>query len=321
MLTLLRQKVESGTVIETESSGAVAILIDGRPTEEMIENCPSLRAVIVPFAGVPVATGELMRKHQDISLHNLHHNASDTAEMAMALLFAAAKRIVTGDQRLRKGDWSLRYVPRETLALFGATALVLGYGEIGKRIAKNCAALGMNVHATRRSAQSGSRDGEIQLHPASCLKELLPLANYLIIALPQTAETEGLLGKEELLLLPKDAVLVNVARAQIIHEKALLEALESRHLHSAGLDVWYRYPDTSGPVGGVPGYFDVPETAQHTLPSELPFHELENVVLSPHRGGASRESEYRRIEKLAELLRQAVEGEPMSNRVDLEAGY
>lgn len=321
MLDLLRLQVGNDIVIETEPGEAAEILIDGRPTEEMLKYCPKLRAVVVPFAGVPVATEQLLRDYPNIALHNLHHNASDTAEMAMALLFSAAKRIVQGDQGLRKGDWSLRYSPIETLALSGATVLVLGYGEIGKRISKACIALEMTVHATRRTAHIGNQDETILLHPASSLRELLPFANFLIIALPQTPETEGLIGAQELALLPKDAVLVNVARAQIVNEKALFEALKSKRLHSAGLDVWYRYPDTTGPVGGVPGYFEVPDTAQHTFPSELPFHKLDNVVLSPHRGGASRESEQRRIEKLAELLKQAAAGKPMANRVNLDFGY
>ena len=75
MLDLLRLQVGNDIVIETEPGEAAEILIDGRPTEEMLKYCPKLRAVIVPFAGVPVATGQLLRDYPNIALHNLHHNA------------------------------------------------------------------------------------------------------------------------------------------------------------------------------------------------------------------------------------------------------
>jgi len=223
-----------------------------------------------------------------------------TAEMAIALMLAAAKRIVPADRRLRSGDWRPRGMPypisnskndgnsgaagtsREPalpmLCLDGQTALVLGLGEIGKRVAAVCVALGMRVLGTRRCAalQPSCRavgEGGVEVHPPSDLHALLPLANVLLVCLPSTVETVGLLGADELALLPQDAVLVNVARGAIVDEHALYEALASGRLHGAGLDVWWQYPSSYA-------------EASETPPSGLyDYGALDTVVLSPHRGG------------------------------------
>jgi phosphoglycerate dehydrogenase-like enzyme len=103
-------------------------------------------------------------------------------------------------------------------------------------------------------------------------------------------------------------VLVNVGRGPIVDEAALYAALRDGTLYAAGLDVWYNYP--------------ADEAARaHTPPSDYPFHELDNVVMSPHRAGSSVETEALRMVHLARLLNAAARGEPMPNRVDLEAGY
>ncbi|GAB4530152.1 MAG: hypothetical protein Fur0018_17220 [Anaerolineales bacterium] len=108
--------------------------------------------------------------------------------------------------------------------------------------------------------------------------------------------------------MPQSSVLVNVGRGPIVDEGALYHALRYGPLAAAGLDVWYRYPED-------------PAQRTHTLPSNFPFHELDNVVLSPHRGGAVRESETLRLQALTEMLIRAARGDEMPNRVDMTAGY
>ena len=166
----------------------------------------------------------------------------------------------------------------------------------------------MAVAAVRRLAVSNERDGQVALHPPAAIPELLPQANALVICLPLTPETEGLIGASELALLPPRAVLVNVGRGPIVDEAALYDALASGRLHAAGLDVWYRYPED--------------EAARvHTPPAAQPFHELDSVVLSPHRGGDNIDTEARWPAALAALLNAAARGEPIPNRMDLAAGY
>jgi phosphoglycerate dehydrogenase-like enzyme len=286
------------------------VLIAGRPEREHLLASPNLRAVVVPWAGISPETKQLMAGFPDISLHNLHHNAQPVAELALALLLAAAKFVVPLDRSMRAGDWTPRYESSPSLLLRGKTALILGYGAIGRRVARLCRGLGMETIATRRHASvPPERDAEGTLvAPADTLLDLLPAADVLFVCLPHTAETDGLIGAKELALLPAQAVLVNIARGPIVDEAALYEALRTRTLYAAGLDVWYNYPSAE-------------ESRAHTPPSDYPFHELDNVVMSPHRGAASTETERLRMEHLAELLNAAARGEPMPNRVDLAAGY
>jgi phosphoglycerate dehydrogenase-like enzyme len=228
--------------------------------------------------------------------------------MAVSLMLAASKFIVPSDRALRRQNWWPRYGPNPTVVLGGRTALILGYGAIGQRVAQACEGLGMTVRATRRTVRDEMVD--VDIYPPEALHSLLPGANVLIVALPLTAETDGLIGAKELALLPPEAVLVNVGRGPIVEEEALYHALRDGGLHAAGLDVWYNYPKDKA-------------SRWHTPPSAYPFHSLDNVVLSPHRAGSggSEEIERRRMAHLARLINAAVAGEEMPNEVDLDVGY
>ena len=286
------------------------ILVNGVPRREEIEASPSLHTVIIPWAGLSRTTRDVLLEFPGVAVHNLHHNAGAVAELAAALLLAAAKFIVPMDRALRSDDWSPRYGPSPAILLEGRTALILGYGAIGRRLAGICEGLGMSVKAIRRSAGGGDAGGSHEVHPPAALRELLPATDALLVCLPMTPETTGLIGRDELALLPDGAVLVNIARGPVIDEKALFDALTSGALHAAGLDVWYRYPKKEGDRANTP-------------PSEFPFSELENVVMSPHRAGAAREEEVEilRVRALARLLNAAARGEAVPNSVNVKRGY
>jgi phosphoglycerate dehydrogenase-like enzyme len=245
-----------------------------------------------------------------ISVHNLHHNALPVAEHAIALLLAAAKMIIPMDRSLRAHDWTLRYQPNPSILLDGKTALILGYGVIGRKVAQLCQGLGMKILAIRRQAGQARVESPtgIEEAPPEALSNLLPRANVLIICLPHTLDTTGLIGAQQLALLPPHALLINVGRGPIVDEAALYHALRDGALRAAGLDVWYNYPADKA-------------SRSHRPPSAYPFHELDNVVMSPHRAGGSTETEELRMAHLAELLNTAARGEPVPNKVDLEAGY
>jgi phosphoglycerate dehydrogenase-like enzyme len=214
------------------------------------------------------------------------------------------------DRGLRNHDWSRRYQPNPSVLLAGKMALILGYGAIGRKVALMCCGLGMQVTAIRRHADwaSSSSAAAIRLTTMEALPGLLPQANALLICLPHTPETTGILGAKELALLPPKAVLVNVGRGPIVDEAALYHALRDGTLYAAGLDVWYNYPPDE-------------ESRSHTPPSAFPFHELENVVMSPHRAGGSLETEMLRMDHLARVLNAAARDDALPNRVSLETGY
>ena len=303
----LHPEVEITHGADIPAPGDCRILVAGRPSREQLRACAELVALIIPWAGLPEVTRDLMRDFPQVAVHNLHHNAIAVAELALALLLAAAKVIIPADRALRAHDWRLRYRREPSLLLSGKTALVLGYGAVGRQVARLCRGLGMKVIATRQNSGMG-KDSFAEIHPPAALRSLLPRADLLFVCLPHTPETDKLIGAEELAALPPRAILVNVGRGPIVDEAALFHALEDGTLFAAGLDVWYNYPSDEAARASTP-------------PSAYPFHELANVVMSPHRAGHSDETEFLRMTHLADLLNAAAEGRPMPNRVDLAAGY
>ncbi len=302
-----------GSDVRDAAGDGIQMLIAGRFTEENIQACKlsCLSHVVIPWTGLPDQARVILQRHPTIAVHNLHHNGITTAEMAITLLLTAAKEIIPLDQALRKGDWTPRYTPTgNTIRLHGQTALIIGFGVIGQHIAKTLHSLGMQVHAICRNPEKHAPPTYVTLHPCDALHALLPTANAILLALPLTELTRGLIGQPELALLPARSVLVNVARAGVVDEKALYDALASRRLHAAGLDVWYHYPENEA-------------SQAFTLPSSVPLFELDNVVLSPHRGGAAGGDDASQLRwiALAEVIHAAARNEMVPNRVDLDAGY
>lgn len=292
-------RLTSGPAVAAEAE----ILVGGYPTQEQIEASPALRAVIIPWSGVPEATMRLLAAHPHIAVHNLHHNAPAVAEMALALLFAAAKCVLPADRLLRQHDWSARFwQPDPALVLADKSVLILGYGAIGQRVARGCLGLGMRVHVIRQRQTTVETSEGITWYPRDQLATVLPHAAVLILCLPLTPATRRMLGAAELRLLPRGAILVNVSRAEIVDEAALYHALRDGMLHSAGLDVWYANPGT-------------PEEGRGTPPAHHPFHTLDNVVMSPHRAGHAAEIEHQRMIHLARMLNGGARGEPLADRV------
>lgn len=274
----------------------------GSATSEAIRTLGQLKAVIVPWAGVPEKLIEAVSAKPEVSLHNLHHNADASAEMALALLLAASRQIPRADSQIRGGNWGMRFGLPEPVLLHGKTALILGWGEIGSRVGRVCRAMGMKVIGVRRLKKADDPDF---IRSFEDLDSLLPKVNALIVCAPLTVETRGMIGGKQLALMPPGGLLVNVGRGPIVDEEALYKALESGHLASAGIDVWYRYP----------------KGEESCLPSAFPFHELPNVALSPHRAGAASQVESERVKHMVKLLKSLALGQNDLWRVDLTRGY
>ena len=156
----------------------------------------------------------------------------------------------------------------------------------------------MHVLALRRRPVAG--DGGVTLLGQAQLTELLERSDYIALTLPLTAETRGLLGARELSLMKPGAILVNVARAEIVDEDALYEALATKRIAGAALDAWYRYPSSPGA----------------TLPARRPFHELPNVLLSPHVSGWTVGMLRSRATLIAENIARIARGERPENLID-----
>jgi phosphoglycerate dehydrogenase-like enzyme len=152
----------------------------------------------------------------------------------------------------------------------------------------------------RHPSRSGGRDeGLAFLGGPERLDEVLKRADYLAITITLTAATRGLLGARELGLMRPTAFLINVARGEVIDEAALYQALSRRAIAGAALDVWYRYPTAAGP----------------TIPAHEPFHELPNVLMTPHMSGWTEGMMEARAKVIAENIHRIARGESPANLI------
>jgi glyoxylate/hydroxypyruvate reductase A len=207
------------------------------------------------------------------------------------LLFRKGLLRIMGDQRRK--HWE-RYAGTD---LAGRTLVVVGVGAVGREVARMAKGLGMTVigvdqHGFLFDPDSLPLD---EFHPVSELHMVLPLAEHLVLIAPHTPQTEGLIGAEELALLPSGAILINIARGALVDEEALAEALTSGHLAGAGLDVF----------------------AEEPLPQDSPLWGMPNVLVSPHSASTSDRENGRLTDLFCENLRRFLAGQPLLNVLDL----
>jgi D-3-phosphoglycerate dehydrogenase len=217
-------------------------------------------------------------------------NAAAAAEHTVGLILAALRRIPQTHAELHAGNWAGENYAYENCGgeLAGSTAGLVGYGAIGRRVAAVLRAFGAEVLAADPYADPSAVDSEVTLVP---LPELLRRSRVVSLHARLTAETTGLIGAEELALMPPGAVLVNTARGGLLDYGALADALESGRLRAAGLDVYDEEPPPPG--------------------SRL--LRLPGVVTTPHLGGATRQTAERAARIAAAAVARYIRGEPPRN--------
>ncbi|MGB1261150.1 MAG: NAD(P)-dependent oxidoreductase [Akkermansiaceae bacterium] len=286
------------------------ILVQGRLPDEEFDRLAQLETLVIPFAGLPAETRVQLLDRPQIQVHNLHHNASSTAEMAIALMLAASKRIIPHDAALRQGRWMLDESPVPS-SMAGKRLMILGYGAIGQRVARICQAMDMVVSVYKKSPPTDASQATegVNFLTHENWQEELAKTDIIQLCLPGTEETHHIIGAKQLEQLPQHACIVNTGRGSLIDEEALYQGLRSQQIGAAALDVWWNYPKK--------------RSEDICLPSQFPFHELENVVLTPHRAGDLGDDslEQRRLDELCGILRDLINGDTARNRVDVQRGY
>ncbi|MBI2217942.1 MAG: hypothetical protein HYU51_11640 [Candidatus Rokubacteria bacterium] len=237
-------------------------------------------------------------------LANAYGHEVGIAEYVIGAVLALTRGFGRLDASLRHGVWESQWAigvpaPAPWTELAGKTLGILGYGRIGQCVARRARAFDMAVCAIRRDVARSAGDELALLGGLDALDDVLRRSDVVVIALSLTDATRGLLGARELALMKPTAVLVNVARAEIVDEEALYRALVEQTIAGAALDVWYRYPSGPGP----------------TLPARHPFHELPNVLMTPHVSGWTEGMLDARAKLIAENIERAARGEPPLNLI------
>lgn len=300
------------------------VIIGWRAAKEQLIAAEKLRLYINPGTGIKYHINNFreINKTRKVVLVNGHGHAYSTAQHTVAMLLSLMNRIIPHHILMTEGKWRTsddRDLFSSSVQLRNRKIGLLGYGAINKYVHQFLSGFENEFHILKRKPEIGilqnrsdagkekNQNKQIYYKPED-LDKFLRTINILIIAVPHTSKTEGMIGHKELKLLGKNSLLVNVARGTIVKEEALYDSLKNNIIKGAALDVWYDYSPKKDKKG-------------REFPYKFPFHELDNVVLSPHRA-ASPFDELSRWDEVIENIRRAAAGRnDFLNIVDLNEEY
>jgi len=286
----------------------VEAVIGGTFSKEDLEQAKKLKLIQIPFAGVDKLNFSLYKNYPDIFICNIHANKNAVAEHAFALILALAKNIVTNDRDLRLGRWHGFSAKESTVQLQGKSLGIVGLGSIGWEIAKIGHTLGMKVYALKRKIEEKDLKKKNILEflgEKKDLEKVIKKSDFIVVAVPLTKETKGLIGKKELKLM-KGKYLINISRGVVIDEEALFKSLKEGNLTGAAIDTWYQYPSSE---------------QREVLPSKYDFNKLDNVVMSPHTAGYTDRALEENIKSVFDNIVKIYYGEEPESRIDPELEY
>lgn len=223
------------------------------------------------------------------------------AEHTMGMILALARNFPDTVRFQDAAKWAQQDLwdkPQHLSEVNGSLLLIVGYGSIGRELAKRAQAFGMRIWGVTRSGKGDTTYAE-RIQPASELHQALPHADYIVIAAPDTPETKHLIGAEQIARMKRGARLINIGRGSLLDEAALMAALQSGQLSGAALDV----------------------TTPEPLPSDSALWKAPNLFITPHTSGVSDRLWQRETELLLRLLDEWFAGKELSSRVDLSRGY
>lgn len=279
-----------------------------------LDQAPGLRWIQFHQAGLDhVASAPILSK-PDVKVTTASGTmASQVAEYVVAMLLSFGHHLPELGGLQRKAEWPRdrweRFSPRE---LRGSTVGIVGYGSIGRQLARLLQPFGAEILATKRDAMHpedhaytpdgmGDSEGGLvhRLYPAQALHSMIKLSDYVVVCVPLTTETRNLIGPQELAAFKPEAYLVDVSRGGIVDHTALLAALKEHRLAGAALDVFPEEP----------------------LPEDSPLWKAANLILTPHISGISSQFDERVLQLFIENLRRYIAGQDLLNIFDPERGY
>jgi len=287
------------------------ILVGWRPSRELLDTATKFRLFINPGVGVQhhIDTFREISKTRNVTLINGHGNTYFTAQHAMTLLLSLTNKIIPHHNWMVEGLWRRGDSHAKSIPLRERKIGLLGYGAVNQKVHKFLSGFDVEFLILKRTWRGDEEFPTLvkQFLPKD-LNTFLEETDMLVIAVPQTDETIGMIGEDELKLLGAESILVNISRGIVVDEEALYNALKQKTIAGAGIDVWYEYKPE-------------PDVDLRKYPTKFPFHELDNVVLSPHRG-ASPMDDLKRWDEVIDNIRRLAEGrDEFINVVELDRAY
>ena len=279
------------------------------------EQAPKLRWIQLNYAGVNNALHHAIMQAEDIvvtTASGIH--ASNMAQYCLMTMLMFNYQMRQAFELQRRAEW-----PDEPHSRFKPVDMdrravgIVGYGSIGRELARLCAMIGMTVLASKRDISStaqkdafilpdiGDPPGDIpdRIYPAATVASMARDSDYLVVTAPLTDDTRHLISDEVLEAMKPTAVLINVSRGAVVDEKALITALSSGQIAGAALDVFEEEP----------------------LPKTSPLWNLDNVIITPHLSGFTRDYHEKAALVFKENLRRYVDNRPLLNQIDRAKGY
>lgn len=237
-----------------------------------------------------------------VTVCNVAGHEQAIAEYVLMTMLAWQHRLIDIAAAFRGGVWSTGGGAGGGPThgeIFGKTIGIVGYGKIGREVAKRAVGFNCKVIAVNRSPVADKRDAS-EVYPLAELDRMLRQCDVVVIAAGLGPETSRLIDAGRFALMKPTAFLINIGRAGIIDEAALYEALQSKQIGGAAIDVWWQYPTPAEP---------------NRHGSSLPFHELPNVIMTPHCSSATDGARERRFSTVAGNLDRYIRGEALTNVV------
>lgn len=278
------------------------------------EQAPNLRWIQIHWAGVNHVLQEPILQQKGINITSMSGaSAPQMAEHAVMMMLALGHHIPDLIAHQRRADWpSGRWELFNPQELRGSTVGIIGYGSIGRQIARLLQVFGANVLATKRDATHpedtgytveglGDPAGDMvnRLYPPQAVCSMIKECDFVIITLPRTSSTRGFLGSEELAAFKPTAYLIDISRGEIIDHNILVPLLREHKIAGAALDVYPVEP----------------------LPADSPLWKLPNVILTPHIAGFSPHYDERAISLFTQNLHNYLQGQELYNQLDLTLEY
>jgi phosphoglycerate dehydrogenase-like enzyme len=263
-------------------------------------SAPKLRLVQSVATGVELF--EMAALPQGCAVCNAFGHETAIAEYVVMAMLALHHRLfqISGEFRER-GSWATSWVQSGTPhgEVRGSTLGIVGFGRVGREIARRAAPFGCRILAANRSPRD-AEPGVERIYPMAELDRMLPECDTVAICTALGPETTGLIDARRLALLKPSAFVINIARGQVVDEDALYAALRDNKIAGAAVDVWWQYPDQSEPA---------------RRGSRHPFHELPNVIVTPHNSGWTQGMVRRRWDEIADNIHRFCRGDSLINLV------